>query len=845
MPSSLSNVSVSLSQLQQQKTAIGTLENTSSGSAYELLLKKGEGAFSTVYAARCVKAPDRALHERKLHAMSPPVLRVGSLVAVKRIRKDRDRDRDRQGSDPADPATSHLNFSQDNVSVFSGSNLVFGGRNVVLDSINNLGDAENTDKIKGLSECDFLRRLTWTTNVFVTGVRPPGETDSEDEDALDGSTSRHIIDSGQGLVLEREIGSGGGVVKLFEVIETDDSLFFVMEFCHMDLYHLITTRNGLPVQIVKDLFTQIANSVHFCHENSVYHRDLKPENILIDTTDFSIRLADFGLATESEWSENYGCGSVRYMSPECLGLHIPVPGHHKDHERHGYSSIKNDVWSLGVILINLVFARNPWHSPKDKFCRTDYLFLKRPVLIEEFGLSTEFDNVLRCCFDPNPETRCGVLELRDMVWRLASFTWDGVPNGNDALEPLPPPPPSEWGAIRKVYIGIDALSDASSTTSEFSRRQLDTLQRLERSTLSSESVRRQTRKNLTLSMSALQKFLVSDPGEDQSLVMNKGIEMKLDDSQLSSLSASSGPDEEEAKQSTNAPKQEFLPNILLVPRERSSSLTNAQRPGQDQMVGVANRVPRPHTQKSSGLSISSRTGSSVGQYPSSTYSSSPQKQHLFSPRVGHPPFAPALDGAYATSAMAGGPPIPVAGPFSGLYHRQLSQSQGVGGGSESGSAMTVTASAGSIAARIPHPAVTPNRTRMMSNDVYVASAAPPVVLPEEALLDDFNAVQKGRIRRASAMPQMRHVSLNNSGDVPATVGGLVTSRPRTGTDISNAAGVGRKKFNATASAVNSDSDSVNTDDSEYNAIFGVTHDPAFGSSKRSSDEFNAVFRGNH
>ncbi|KAI9343608.1 kinase-like domain-containing protein, partial [Obelidium mucronatum] len=209
-----------------------------------------------------------------------------------------------------------------------------------------------------------------------------------------------------------------------------------------DLFHCITSRHGLPNTVIKDLFTQISNAVYFCHQNGVYHRDLKPENILIDTSNLSIRLADFGLATDQEWSDNMGCGSVRYMSPECLGIPIDtISMNPPANIRPGYSPLKNDVWSLGVILINLVFSRNPWHSVKDAFCCTKYLFLQQPALKDEFNLSDEFDAILRRCFDPNPETRCGVLEFRDLVWHCSSFTKDGPIEQEDALPAVPPPPP--------------------------------------------------------------------------------------------------------------------------------------------------------------------------------------------------------------------------------------------------------------------------------------------------------------------------------------------------------------------------------------------------------------------
>ncbi|KAJ3297581.1 hypothetical protein HDU76_006543, partial [Blyttiomyces sp. JEL0837] len=139
-------------------------------------------------------------------------------------------------------------------------------------------------------------------------------------------------------------------------------------------------------------------------------------------------LADFGLATSDEWSFDLGCGSVRYMAPECQGLKLAdlLPPHMQHiataaTNRDGYASKPNDVWSLGIILINLLFSRNPWHSPSDPFCSKTYLQEQQPVLVREFGLSNEMDAILRRCFDPNPRTRCTVMEFREMVCGVRDF----------------------------------------------------------------------------------------------------------------------------------------------------------------------------------------------------------------------------------------------------------------------------------------------------------------------------------------------------------------------------------------------------------------------------------------
>jgi serine/threonine protein kinase len=77
---------------------------------------------------------------------------------------------------------------------------------------------------------------------------------------------------------------------------------------------------------------------------------LKPENCLLDIQTMVVKLTDFGLTTRDTWSNEMGCGSARYMAPEACACADPVKG---------YSPAAGDIWALGIILINLLFSKNP------------------------------------------------------------------------------------------------------------------------------------------------------------------------------------------------------------------------------------------------------------------------------------------------------------------------------------------------------------------------------------------------------------------------------------------------------------------------------------------------------
>ncbi|WWC85534.1 uncharacterized protein L201_000398 [Kwoniella dendrophila CBS 6074] len=137
------------------------------------------------------------------------------------------------------------------------------------------------------------------------------------------------------------------------------------------------------LRLIASMFSQMCEAVSICHDAGVSHRDIKPENfICCDSIELEaavdgeygedgddeegkpvnfgpqakrkvvVKLTDFGLATTEEESGDVECGSRPYMSYECrnnLGpSYFPAPA---------------DVWSLGIVLINMLFHRNPWKDP--------------------------------------------------------------------------------------------------------------------------------------------------------------------------------------------------------------------------------------------------------------------------------------------------------------------------------------------------------------------------------------------------------------------------------------------------------------------------------------------------
>lgn len=168
--------------------------------------------------------------------------------------------------------------------------------------------------------------------------------------------------------------------------------------------------------LIRSVFLQILDGVDWLHQLGIAHRDVKPENIVCSNDGTRVRIVDFGLATSESTSTEFGCGSTFYIAPECLG--------EWSHSATSYPTRTADVWSLGVILVNLVCGRNPWRcaSPGDEsftaFLR-DPNFLRRILPISNACLS-----ILCQIFTLDPAQRITLDRLRKLILEIDSFTDD-------------------------------------------------------------------------------------------------------------------------------------------------------------------------------------------------------------------------------------------------------------------------------------------------------------------------------------------------------------------------------------------------------------------------------------
>ncbi|TWU56272.1 WD40 repeat domain-containing serine/threonine protein kinase [Rubripirellula reticaptiva] len=153
------------------------------------------------------------------------------------------------------------------------------------------------------------------------------------------------------------------LVPLYEVLDDDDHVYLVSEFCDgPTLQQYLREGGSMNPKLASEVTIKIGQAVSHAHGRGLVHRDIKPGNVMLvaDTAKdsplpFTPRLTDFGLVTNANWESDVGDqwrigGTIIYMAPEQLmGL-------------KGADARIADVYSLGLLLYQTLVGRLPFQS---------------------------------------------------------------------------------------------------------------------------------------------------------------------------------------------------------------------------------------------------------------------------------------------------------------------------------------------------------------------------------------------------------------------------------------------------------------------------------------------------
>ncbi len=223
-------------------------------------------------------------------------------------------------------------------------------------------------------------------------------------------------DCSEELAIHSKLPAHRNIVNLIHHFESGAHQYMVLELCsNGDLYEAIRNGRGpMETEHVRALMLELVDVIGHLHSNGVFHRDVKPENIFL-AADGTMKLGDFGLATTDTWSTEFAVGSDRYMAPEQFASSV---------YGFGYSPEAADIWAIGIVLLNVLFQRNPFTAPT----MNDLIFSDfshdRESLFDAFPkMSQDTFNVLVHSLALDPANR-SLGAVREALKAVKSFTTD-------------------------------------------------------------------------------------------------------------------------------------------------------------------------------------------------------------------------------------------------------------------------------------------------------------------------------------------------------------------------------------------------------------------------------------
>jgi eukaryotic-like serine/threonine-protein kinase len=204
---------------------------------------------------------------------------------------------------------------------------------------------------------------------------------------------------------------GEHVCHIYDVGELPSGTpYLVMELLDgVDMSKILKPRRTVPVPVVANLLVQACQGVAEAHAQGVVHRDLKPENLFITRRrdgSFCVKVLDFGISkvpvdvsdrAEPSTTQN-AMGTPAYMSPEQLESSRDVDA-------------RADIWSLGVVLYELVAGHQPFLGETMIQVGLQVIGGTPPPLRQPGAeLPDGFAEVVARCLEKDPAARYGTVE---------------------------------------------------------------------------------------------------------------------------------------------------------------------------------------------------------------------------------------------------------------------------------------------------------------------------------------------------------------------------------------------------------------------------------------------------
>ena len=195
------------------------------------------------------------------------------------------------------------------------------------------------------------------------------------------------------------------LIKLYEVMETPQKLYLIMEYCKGgELFNYIIRKKHLSEEQSCKFFHEIIDALEYLHIQNIVHRDIKPQNILLDTSnnEITLKIIDFGISNIYSLDSllESSCGTASYAPPE---MHIG----------NKYFGLLTDIWSAGVVLYIMNFGYLPFCEDDEDKNINNIIYGKYEIPKEA---SPELTDFLKHLLDINPLTRYDFEQIKKHPW---------------------------------------------------------------------------------------------------------------------------------------------------------------------------------------------------------------------------------------------------------------------------------------------------------------------------------------------------------------------------------------------------------------------------------------------
>ena len=216
------------------------------------------------------------------------------------------------------------------------------------------------------------------------------------------------------------------IVKLYELMETPQKIYLVMEYCNGgELFDYIVKKQHLSEIQACYFFHEIINALEYLHSLNIVHRDIKPENLLLEFQEkkITLKLIDFGISNCYTCDKllTTPCGTASYAPPEM-------------HNGIEYYGLLSDVWSAGVVLYAMVFGYLP-------FCEEDEDTNVKNIINGKFDIPDDCSPLLKDLLlhllDINPLTRYDLEEIKKHKWFNIVKNYHTIPGVIEGYHRIP------------------------------------------------------------------------------------------------------------------------------------------------------------------------------------------------------------------------------------------------------------------------------------------------------------------------------------------------------------------------------------------------------------------------